>query len=315
MHSLGRRLYVLEYHSVTENPDEPEGEVHSARFARHIAWLNQRFDLVTLGDGFERLERGEEGRDLLAVTFDDGYLNNVEIAWPILCAHGVPGTFFLTSGFLDGAALWFEVALRALAEARTEVGQGRDASAYDELFGRGWVARGDHQIVEQLKQLPGEEFDQVVARLMAMREDEGWQTAPSARAMSWDDARSLAEQGAELGAHTVNHPILSMLTEARQRSEISDSKKRIESELGRPCEVFAYPNGSRRDFDDCTIDLARSAGFKAACTTIRGSNVRGQEPMALRRIGVGPDPTYLLDARLAGLFDDAVRKRLGGQNR
>jgi hypothetical protein len=70
------------------------------------------------------------------------------------------------------------------------------------------------------------------------------------------------------------------------------------------------PNGLPRDFDEHTLSILRSLGFEAACTTVRGSNAPGCEPLTLRRIGLGADPIPLLAARMAGLFDESVRRRL-----
>ena len=299
---------------MTENRAEPEGEVHRDRFARHVSWLSERFEMVTLGDGLDRLLGQRDGRDLLALTFDDGYRNNVETAWPVLRAQGVPATFFLTCGFVDGGPLWFEVALRALSVARSELpGDGRDsAQLFDSLFGSAWRSLRNHQVIDKMKRLDEQDFLGAVERLQELRIGAGWETPRSAQPMSWQDARRLVAEGAEIGAHTVTHPILSMLPESAQRREIFDSKRRIESEIGTSCSAFAYPNGSRHDFDERTIALVTAAGFKNACTTIRGTNRAADDPMTLRRIGIGPDPLYLLDARLAGLFDDGMRQRLAG---
>ena len=74
--------------------------------------------------------------------------------------------------------------------------------------------------------------------------------------------------------------------------------------------AFAVPNGAPRDFDATTLDLLREMGFKACCTTVRGSKRSGCDLLSLRRIGVGRDSTRVLSARLSGLFDDEARRWL-----
>jgi peptidoglycan/xylan/chitin deacetylase (PgdA/CDA1 family) len=101
--------------------------------------------------------------------------------------------------------------------------------------------------------------------------------------MSWAEARSLASAGFELGAHTVNHPILSQLSFAEAREEILESQRRVEAEVGRCSRVFCYPNGSRDDRTPEIIELCRSH-FWAALSTNFGS-ARPSEMFELRRVG------------------------------
>ena len=96
-----------------------------------------------------------------------------------------------------------------------------------------------------------------------------------------------------------------------QEAELRRSADRIEEETGARPTLFAVPNGSRRDFDGHTVRLLGALGFEAACTTERGSNAPGCEVLTLRRIGLGADSLMVLSARLAGLFDEDVRRLLG----
>jgi peptidoglycan/xylan/chitin deacetylase (PgdA/CDA1 family) len=126
--------------------------------------------------------------------------------------------------------------------------------------------------------------------------------------MAWDEARSLRDAGIELGAHTVDHPILSKLSEGEQEKQIAGSLERIEEELGERPQTFAMPNGGARDYDRATLHVLRRLGLLAACTTRRGANADGAQLMELKRIGVGSDSPAMLDARLAGFFDEGMRK-------
>jgi len=81
------------------------------------------------------------------------------------------------------------------------------------------------------------------------------------RTMTWDELRSLAERGLEIGSHTVSHPHLTALSDAELEHELRSSKQRLEDELGAPCRVFAYPFG---DCDDRVRTAARAAGYEAA---------------------------------------------------
>ncbi len=300
------RLYVLEYHDVAAGI-EKEGTVSTERFRRHLRYLKQRFRTFTLAAAFERLEAPGLDGDLLAITFDDGYAGNFEDAWPVLSAEGVPATFYLTTGFLDGSELWFDVARRALDAARRatpDVG----SPAADRLRGAlgSWPpGESTDRIVRRLKYLPPKERDAALEALRAL----DLERLPAARPMSWDQAAEMAAGGAELGAHTVTHPILSTLEPAAQRQEIRGSRRRIAEATGVLPVTFAYPNGSARDYDRHTVETTGRAGFRAACSTRRGSNRPGCGRLELRRIGIGSDPPFVVEARLAGLFDEEVRGR------
>jgi len=306
------RAYVLEYHEISADGTEAEGTISAARFRRHLAHLARRYRPATVAEAAQRLSRGLE-EDLVVITFDDGYAGNREAAWPELRTAGMPATIFLTTGFLDGAELWFDRARRQLTTLR-QLAVGRSAG--------GWPSTAREMLAEalgspppesvesltrELKYLPPPRREALLSRLAEIAPPRG----ESARPLSWDDARALQGEGAELGGHTVSHPILSTVGAAEQEAEIRTSRERIAEELGSPPVSFAYPNGSARDFGDETVSAVERAGFRAACTTVRGSNRPGCDLLRLRRIGIGSDSTTLVEARLAGLFDQEVRRLLG----
>lgn len=303
------RLYVLEYHEVCGTAaEEREGVVSAERLARHLRFLGPLFRCVTLAEGAKRLAAGEPlEEDLLALTFDDGYLGNERHAWPVLRAAGVPGTVYLATAFLDGDELWFDFARRAFRALRGRE-EALPASAQEVLATAlgSWPSSGGE--VERLKYAPLEIRHEALHVLSHLDLD----LEPAALAMDWRAARRMVEEGAEMGAHTVNHPILSRLDAHQQEEEIQRSRQRITEEVGHEPETFAVPNGSQRDFDAATLEILQRLGFRASCTTVRGSNRPGCDLFTLRRLGIGADSTSLLAARLAGFFDQGLRHRLPG---
>jgi hypothetical protein len=219
----------------------------------------------------------------------------------------------LTTGFLDGDELWFDVARRRL-DAALRLGRPLPADGQRLLaraFGS-WPPRLHSEArLERLKYLPAELRNDT---LNALGEIDPL-PEPPARPLAWDQVREMNAAGIEMGAHTVTHPILSTISREAQESEISDSRRRIEQETGAAPTSFAMPNGSARDFGKVTLEILVDHGFRAACTMVRGPNRPGCELLTLRRIGVGSDPLFVLHARLAGLFDEGVRRRLPGWKR
>jgi peptidoglycan/xylan/chitin deacetylase (PgdA/CDA1 family) len=106
--------------------------------------------------------------------------------------------------------------------------------------------------------------------------------------MTWDQARALVAAGMSVGSHGVTHRALSRLPEDEQRAELVDSKRLLESEVGREVSALAYPYGWPGAYDATTGRLARDAGYRAAFTAHEGVNLPGPtDPFALRRLGVG----------------------------
>lgn len=303
------RLFILEYHDISLDGSEFEGSISQARFRRHLEWLGKRYQFSTLGEASERLASAAGlDRDLVVLTFDDGYEGNFTGAWPVLESEGVPAAIFLTTGFIDGKELWFDLARRCLDAAKTSPSS-LSAPARDglvALFGR-WPRKTDSEsLVQHLKYMDPE----VRSALLGKLETSPLDLAPRALPLSWDQVREMQKGGIEFGGHTVTHPILSLLSKGEQESEIVQSRQRILEETGVLPMTFAYPNGSRQDYTEETVKILSQAGFQAACTTRRGSNRPHGDSLTLRRIGVGSDPTWVVEARLAGLFDEQTRRLL-----
>lgn len=300
------RLFILEYHAVDPGR-EAEGKVSLARFRGHLEWLGARFRCLTVADAAIRL-RGGLDEDLAAITFDDGYADNARVAFPALRETKVPATVYLATGFLDGRELWFDVARRGLAEAERQPAKAAALElfakvALEEVLGRWPTALTLEEAMRRLKDAPAADRLAAVDALYPLAAGQ-----PSRQPMTWQEARELQGGGIELGAHTVDHPILSKLEEDQQESQIAGSMDRIEKELGERPRTFAMPNGSQRDYDAATLRILQRLGLLAACTTRRGSNAAGADLLQLRRIGVGSDSVAMLDARLAGFFDEGVRR-------
>ena len=299
------RVFLLEYHDVTDGA-EREGVVSEARFRAHLRHLKRHYRVESLAGALELLRNPERlDADRVVVTFDDGYVGNFEHGFRVLQEEGLPGVVYVTTGFLDGTELWFDYARRALRVALAEPASLSETTREILALTLGtWpYAPGASAAVGRLKYVSPERRAAVIAALRA----DVVVTEPAERPLTWDQVRELVAAGFEIGAHTVTHPILSGLSPDAQAEEIRGSAERIEQETGVRPVFFAIPNGSSRDYDEDTVRILPSLGFESCCTTERGSNAPGCDLFTLRRIGVGSDAIAVLEARLAGLFDENVR--------
>ncbi len=303
------RVYILEYHGVDPGGREWEGTISQQRFRHHLRWLRKHFSFTTVAEAARLLRSNSLDRDWCVVTFDDGYLNNFEGAWPVLREFDLPATIYLTSGFLDGQELWFDVARRSLAACRqpgaTDATPPWVAERLAQSLGA-WPPKHDLETtMRMLKAKPADDRLDTVSHFQAA----GLNLPPGAVPMSWDQARQLQETGIELGAHTVQHPILSKLDRQSQETEICGSIERLTEELGQRPKTFAMPNGSKNDYNTDTLEILAAQGLEAACTTRRGSCAPGCNLLELPRLGIGSDTVSLLSARLTGVFDEQMRRR------
>ena len=295
------RLSILEYHEVVDSEQADEGCVTARRFEEHLDLLCRRYRVVSLSEGLRQLN--ESGRDatrpMVAITFDDGYLGNATCAWPRLEQYGVTGTFFVAVGFVDGEPLWFEVVracLASCADGRLD----QVLAALETKVAAPFDEQAADRVVERLKTSSNGTRRRIVDEIVGAVEIDGSRLS---RPMSWEQIRSMAAAGADIGGHTLSHPILSRQSVSEQKQEIAGSRSRLQDELNEPPRFFAYPNGSTRDFDEDSVRLVAAEGFEGSCTTVRGSNAPGCDPFRLRRVGIADEPASVLDLRLSGLVD------------
>jgi peptidoglycan/xylan/chitin deacetylase (PgdA/CDA1 family) len=275
----GRILY---YHRVNDERDPFYPSMPVDVFERQMRFVARRYRVVSLARLIEHLESGAPGT-LLAITFDDGYRDNYENAFPILQRYGLAATIFLSTGSLDtGDPLWFEVLSGAVKTTSREF---LDLEA--DIPRRFWMRtlderlRANGELFALLRQMPEEERRQRVQAIL--RELAAPSGSRRDMMLTWDQVRRMKQHGLDFGGHTVTHPFLSRLTRDQVSWEVSECKRRIEAELQAPVSHFAYPNGREEDFGPWNKDVLREAGYEAALSTIWGLNYRSTDRMELRR--------------------------------
>jgi len=271
-----RALSVLAYHRVLAASDPLlRDEPGAAEFEARMRWLKARFNVLPLTEAVQALRAGRLPRRALCITFDDGYADNYGIALPILQRLGLPATFFIATGFLDGGCMFNDVVIEAVRHARSaeldliDLELGRHALGPEEQR-----ARAIGRILARLKYFEPEPRGQAafeIARRAGSR-------VPTNLMMTSEQVRALRAAGMDIGAHTVNHPILAEVSLERARQEMEASRAQLERITCAPVRLFAYPNGSpRRDYHAEHVALARELGFDAAVSTAWGAARAGDD--------------------------------------
>jgi peptidoglycan/xylan/chitin deacetylase (PgdA/CDA1 family) len=283
------RLLVLGWHNILATPSFPRARGAGARgFARQVLALRRFMNPVPLEPALRALADG--GRlppRAVALTFDDGYRDNLTVAAPILRALGVPATFFLVPGFLEG---------------RTDPWWERLASAWHAVPERGgtlagWRVPPDGPERRAAVARAQAEMKGLEARARSERIRAAVDAAPPGRPvampsmMDADDARELASMGFAIGSHTDTHPILLRETPEVQRRELLESRRHLEDLIGPGIRMVAYPNGSADDVGPAAVAAARDAGYDFGVTTVWGMNAPGIDPLLVRRVLVEPART------------------------
>jgi peptidoglycan/xylan/chitin deacetylase (PgdA/CDA1 family) len=263
-------LSILVFHRVLREPDALFPEVIDAtRFDTTLRWLARFFRVISLKDGIDALFGGRLGRRSVAITFDDGYADNAQVAAPLLRAHGMHATFFVASEFLGGGRMWNDTVIESLRNARGEkVDLGAWGLGECNIVTPTARRMNIDRLLMTLKYLPQEERD---AKVKHLRETVGG-ALPDNLMMSLEQLRQLADSGMEIGAHTVSHPILARLDNESARAEIANGRSSLEAITGRKVHLFAYPNGKPgEDYGGEHVAMVRELGFSAAVSTVWGT--------------------------------------------
>lgn len=272
-------------------------------FEKHLEMLAGVFRLITIEQLVGELESGEVQPYAICLTFDDGYRDNFEYAFPLLQKYGVPATIFLTTGFIGtDKQLWHDQVLFAVQNAGTDR-LNFDAANLMNIDLGNFESRRQiaFKILAWLKQFTPEIRDRHIRQLCEICRVAA---ANQQRMMlNWDEVRLMQKRGIAFGAHTKTHPILSTLGDEQMEDEIAGSKAAIEEALDAPVSAFAYPNGKSGDFNERAKQLLKQAGFRCAMTTNAGVNTSERDRFAwFRTMPWDQDPNRLLGRLLYERF-------------
>lgn len=289
----GARVLIVSYHRVTHDYQASAQEglasllVSSSTLRLQLAQLARTRELVSLADAQRVLaappSRGAS-RDVVSVTFDDGYADLHGVALPILAELRLPATAFVVTGYVGtDRRLPHDRIYAALAELSARGIEPRQAalprpmqSALDACGGLGPAAALDLLIAR----LPPPALIEL-ADALGRRVGQEQRDLPAAtRLMDWEELRALQDAGVEVGGHTVSHAVLPLLSRREARREVEGCRDAIRERLGRAPRHFAYPNGYHTP---AVRRLVEAAGYEGAVTTEDRENVRAGDPFRLQR--------------------------------
>jgi peptidoglycan/xylan/chitin deacetylase (PgdA/CDA1 family) len=263
-------LPILVYHRVLAKPDPlHEGEAVADVFEAQMRFFARYFAVLPLLEAGRLLKQGRLPSRTCCITFDDGYADNLTVALPILQRYKLPATVFVATGYLDGQTMFNDAVTHAIATCeRAELDLGELDLGQHRIGTSSERRLAINTILKRFKYRPPETRDSDLESLLEIADCGGLPPGPM---MNRDQVREIAEQGMEVGGHTVIHPILTAIPDNRALDEIVAGKQELEVITGRPVSTFAYPNGKpQRDYAPCHVEMAKAAGFELAVTTVNG---------------------------------------------
>lgn len=267
-------LRILSYHGVCSDelasePWVPRHFVTRSILEKQLQYLRKHASIVPLGEGVARLRSGDLPRRAVALTFDDGYANNLYEVLPLLQKYEAPATIFVSTAYVESG----------------------DFYPFDRLRLTKIMAKDDPAIRESLVEYKNHTLDEVVGSV-----DLYWERLHTRltkdqrevlRPLRLDELKKLETDLITVGAHAHNHCILGNESRKRRDQEIERSVNLIRHWMNtRDC-PFSYPNGQTGDYDDADKSLLKDLNVSLAVNGIAGINNVGFDPLDLKRLPIG----------------------------
>jgi len=271
---FSRRFQILTYHKVS--PDEhPFFEpTHPDLFDKQMQFLNQYYEVLPLTELVDRSQRGDVPNRAVAITFDDGYRDNYDFAFPILKKYRLRATVFVATGVIGtGKVLWHDRIFDAFRFATAQQMRRESREALEKRL---------QMTLDRARELYGQDQQRWVSEVE--RElDPSFPPGYAQHMLTWAQIREMHTAGIEFGSHTVTHPILSRIPRHELLKELRESKQQLADQLGAGIVSFAYPNGKAPDYNNEVKEALRQCGYSYAVTARPGVNRQFSDPFELRR--------------------------------
>jgi peptidoglycan/xylan/chitin deacetylase (PgdA/CDA1 family) len=296
----GKGYVILMYHRILPSDQakprvQPGMYVDPETFEMHIRYLKQYFQMVSLSEKFSIIQTAKNSHSIrpsCILTFDDGWRDFYEFAYPVLKRNQVPATVFLPTGYV-GTSDWFWTDRLAglLTNAIPPASPEKPGNPLLEGIAgiRGVYEERLEAAIHLMKNRNDQEIEDVIA---ALKERVGIVATPNQRVfLNWEEVREMRGSGlVSFGSHTHNHRILVHLKEEEVREELVLSKKILlrEGVVDPSFIPFCYPNGNSNQRIVCMV---QEAGYHAAVSTGNGWNDGDASPFELKRVAIHQDMT------------------------
>lgn len=285
-----KQVMCLLYHRVNDLKKDIYGiTISSENFQSHMRYLSRTYKILRFEDDWNKIN----DEKAVVITFDDGYRDNYEIAWPICQKYQVPATFFIsTEGIESGNEVWTDNLVTLLLQDRNYPSQ---FTLSDKDFSYTWRTKTKEDRVDLVKSLRwllrmNMDENKLSNWIEQLKEWSGFQYNKDNdnRMMTLHELQMMSnDRLVTIGGHTKKHMSLGAMDYEKQRIEIEGSVKYLEDNINKKIEVFSYPFGGTSDYTEDTIKICKSIGIKKAATTTVGVWNEDNREYEIPRISVG----------------------------
>ncbi len=308
IHFLGKRKkepVIFTYHRICNEEQEPGVSyvpgmsVKPGTFEKHLMYIKRHFKVVSLQRLISLLEAGKDIANHCVLTFDDGWRDNYENAYPILKKHGLPATIFLVTDFIGSNNYpWFEQVARILCNSRSSKQNPQLVNPsnhpclqkihFFDIISNSYSSDKEriNTILQEMKKLTHSEISHVISEMSQYLNTPIASRSSVPLFLSWEQIIEMEKNGISFGSHTASHMILTTAREDYVRQQLNRSKEEIESKIGKSIATFCYPNGN---FSFKVKEAVMEAGYRSATTSKKGFISARSDPLLLRRIGIHED--------------------------
>lgn len=288
-------LLVLNYHRIgNRDADLFDPDIFSAtadEFNEQVSFLKKQGWLVTLEEAQEFIDganKEKTPRYRVLITFDDGYLDNYQLAFPILRTHGAQGVFFLVTGIMGSGFIpwWDHIAFLLKTAAQRQFTLHYPAELKVDLDQNG-VLPSLREVLALYKTPANTDSERFIQQVAEATNSGKSLPTDQRRFLDWDEAKEMLAGGMALGSHTHSHPVLSQLNAEGQRAELQQSRDILQQRLGIKADSIAYPVGATTSFSPLTESIARECGYRTAFSFHGGINRPAQTaPYDVKRVAI-----------------------------
>ena len=296
---MNGKVTILMFHRVTNTFFDISLLVKQKTFEDCMKYIAQSYPIISMDFLIQNFDKWENiPDDSFVITFDDGWIDLHEVAYPILSKSKIPATIYLTTGFVSSECGYWQKRLNNLLipvltnrnillktdniisipeidfKLRDLISKSENTQIIFKFIG--YLKGFTHDII--LKTISDLE-ESLKAHSIMINEDK------HRSFINWNEINSMKNPKISFGSHTVNHMILTNEQTEVVEDEINKSKEIIEREIGRKVLHFCYPNGNYND----GIKRIVSKSYKSACTTKSGFISKESDVYSLNRIGINEE--------------------------
>lgn len=282
-----QNIVIFNYHRIYDNSldtafDRGVFGPSSHQFEMHMRWIRRNTDVLSLDQLIDIICNKKEITKLSSlVTFDDGYIDNYTLAYPILKRYDIPAIFFVPTDQINSRTLgWWDI-IAFLINNSTK--------PYFHHEDKKYTFDNKEQVIRDFQQIkkttPESKTKHLLNQLSETLEvDLPDTTIQSQELMSWQEIKEVSQNGITIGSHTHSHRVLSTIDEIEQETELTISKNILEKELGTAIRSIAYPVGNYQHFSEKTMSIASRCGYDIAFSFNTGVNYPNElEPYNIKR--------------------------------